>query len=144
MSVVWAGYKIGGIGKDGRRGLNSGIKPISRFARDNRGNVAMTFGLMIFMMVGFIGASVDIGRWMLARKQTQEAEGAHELIVDHFEDLPDSRAIFLDVKRMLMDASVRLDFILIVLNIMMRPLGGIDAILGNVVHEFVHANILLG
>ena len=73
MSGAWARYQLSRIGKDGRRGQNSGIKPISRFARDNRGNVAMTFGLMIFMMVGFIGASVDIGRWMLARKQTQEA-----------------------------------------------------------------------
>ena len=50
-----------------------GAFSIARFKSDDRGNVAMTFGLMIFMMVGFIGASVDIGRWMLARKQTQEA-----------------------------------------------------------------------
>lgn len=33
----------------------------------------MTFGLMIFVMMGFVGASIDIGRWLLARKQTQEA-----------------------------------------------------------------------
>ena len=33
----------------------------------------MSFGLMIFIMIGFVGASVDIGRWLLARKQTQDA-----------------------------------------------------------------------
>ena len=46
---------------------------MTRFNSDERGNVALTFGLMIFVMIGFIGASVDIGRWLLARKQTQEA-----------------------------------------------------------------------
>ena len=55
------------------RSPSPGALSITRFKSDDRGNVALTFGLMIFMMVGFIGASVDIGRWLLARKQTQEA-----------------------------------------------------------------------
>lgn len=53
-----------------------GALSMSRFANDNRGNVAMTFGLMIFIMMGFMGTSVDLGRVMLARKQTQEAVDA--------------------------------------------------------------------
>ncbi|MEQ1696562.1 MAG: pilus assembly protein [Hyphomicrobiaceae bacterium] len=59
--------------KEGSLSPIPGARTLTRFKSDERGNVAMTFGLMIFMMVGFIGASVDIGRWMLARKQTQEA-----------------------------------------------------------------------
>jgi len=53
-----------------------GALSMSRFAKDNRGNVAMTFGLMIFIMMGFMGTSVDYGRVMLARKQTQQAVDA--------------------------------------------------------------------
>jgi Flp pilus assembly protein TadG len=46
---------------------------ISHFNSDERGNVAIMFGLMLTILVGFVGASVDIGRWMLARKQTHDA-----------------------------------------------------------------------
>lgn len=46
---------------------------LSKFNSDERGNVAISFGLMLTIMIGFIGASVDIGRWMLARKQTHDA-----------------------------------------------------------------------
>ena len=49
---------------------------LSKFNSDERGNVAMSFGLMLTIMIGFIGASVDIGRWMLARKQTHDAMDA--------------------------------------------------------------------
>lgn len=50
-----------------------GTGHLSRFAGDQRGGVALMFGLMLGVTVVLIGASVDIGRWMLARKQTQEA-----------------------------------------------------------------------
>jgi Flp pilus assembly protein TadG len=43
------------------------------FARDNRGSVAILMGLMVFIMMSLLGLTVDLGRWMLARKQTQEA-----------------------------------------------------------------------
>lgn len=49
------------------------VVSLTRFSANNRGNVAMSFGLMIFVMMGFVGASIDMGRWLLARKQTQEA-----------------------------------------------------------------------
>jgi Flp pilus assembly protein TadG len=52
---------------------NSSVSNVKAFANNNQGNVAMTFGLMIFVMIGFVGSSVDVGRMLLARKQTQEA-----------------------------------------------------------------------
>lgn len=58
---------------EGGQSPQTGAISLSRFAKDERGNVAMMFGLMVFMMIGFMGASVDVGRWLLARKQTQEA-----------------------------------------------------------------------
>ena len=53
-----------------------GIGLVTRFAGEERGSIAIMFGLMLGVCVIFIGASVDIGRWMLARKQTQEAVDA--------------------------------------------------------------------
>jgi Flp pilus assembly protein TadG len=72
MSSVTTTRRLAPEGK-GCRSPVPGALSITRFKSDERGNVALTFGLMIFMMIGFIGASVDIGRWLLARKQTQEA-----------------------------------------------------------------------
>jgi Flp pilus assembly protein TadG len=46
---------------------------LSRFSTDERGNVAMTFGLMLMVMTTFVFASIDMGRWMQARRMTQEA-----------------------------------------------------------------------
>ena len=70
-----------------------GALSITRFKSDERGNVALTFGLTIFMMVGFIGASVDIGRLLLARKQTQEAMDAAVLAgVRKYQDTSDINA----------------------------------------------------
>jgi Flp pilus assembly protein TadG len=56
------------------RGARTG--PFTPFARDERGNIAIMFGMMVGVCAILIGASVDIGRWMLARKQTQEASDA--------------------------------------------------------------------
>lgn len=53
-----------------------GSGPFARFAGDKRGNIAIMFGMMVGVCAILIGASVDIGRWMLARKQTQEASDA--------------------------------------------------------------------
>lgn len=72
MSSVTTTRRPAPVG-EGCRSPVPGAFNLTRFKSDERGNVAMSFGLMIFMMMGFIGASVDIGRWMLARKQTQEA-----------------------------------------------------------------------
>jgi Flp pilus assembly protein TadG len=43
------------------------------FSDDQRGSVAIMFGLMSLVMFMFIGAAVDIGRWMQVRKTTEEA-----------------------------------------------------------------------
>jgi Flp pilus assembly protein TadG len=54
-------------------GGRSTTTALSRFSRDERGQVALTFGLLTIIMATFIGAAVDMGRWMQARKATQEA-----------------------------------------------------------------------
>lgn len=43
------------------------------FARDESGSVAMVFGLLVTVMLIFVGASVDISRWLKARTQTWQA-----------------------------------------------------------------------
>ena len=45
----------------------------SRFKKDDRGSVAIIFGLLTISMAVFIGAAIDMGRWMQARRVTQEA-----------------------------------------------------------------------
>jgi len=40
------------------------------FKRDEHGNVAMMFGLMLMTMCLLVGGSVDMGRWLNARDQT--------------------------------------------------------------------------
>lgn len=44
-----------------------------RFLADRRGNVAMLFGLLSFVTFTFIGAAVDMGRWLQARRVTMDA-----------------------------------------------------------------------
>ncbi len=63
------------LSREGQHGppQSSGPGCLSRFSGDERGNIAIMFGMMLGVCVILIGASVDIGRWMLARKQTQEA-----------------------------------------------------------------------
>ncbi len=46
---------------------------LSRFARDERGNIAIIFGLMTITIVTLVGGAVDYGRWLNARSQTQAA-----------------------------------------------------------------------
>ena len=46
---------------------------VSYFVQEERGNVAMSFGLMLTVMCMVTGAAVDIGRWMDARTQTETA-----------------------------------------------------------------------
>lgn len=45
----------------------------ARFKSDDRGQVMIIFGLMLFVLAVVIGAAVDMGRWAQARKMTQEA-----------------------------------------------------------------------
>lgn len=44
--------------------------PLARFKREEDGNVAILFGLMLTSMCLMIGGSVDMGRWLNARGQT--------------------------------------------------------------------------
>ena len=46
---------------------------LSRFASDERGNIAIIFGLMTITIVTLVGGAVDYGRWLNARSQTQAA-----------------------------------------------------------------------
>ncbi len=45
----------------------------SRMMKDESGAVAMLFGLMFMILIMFVGASVDISRWLRARTQTWQA-----------------------------------------------------------------------
>lgn len=73
------GRRLGGI-----RGLRANASRLrgrwlprsssrSCFARDDRGSVGIVFGLMLTIMLVFVGASVDISRWLRARTQTWQA-----------------------------------------------------------------------
>ena len=46
---------------------------LSRFGRDEGGNVAIIFALTTTFMFGIVGGAVDYGRWLSARNQTQAA-----------------------------------------------------------------------
>lgn len=46
---------------------------LNRFAGNERGNVAIIFGLLGVSMFLLVGAAVDIGRWLNARSQTWQA-----------------------------------------------------------------------
>jgi Flp pilus assembly protein TadG len=48
----------------------------ARFARCERGNIGMMFGLAIIPFMLFVGAGVDIGRWLHAREETISAMDA--------------------------------------------------------------------
>lgn len=62
---------------------------VRRFGDDQRGAVAMTFGLMTVSLMMFVGAAIDFGRWMNVRSQTRAAidtavlAGARALQVNH-------------------------------------------------------------
>lgn len=49
------------------------INSLARFNSDERGSVAITFGLTAMALVLFIGAAVDMGRWLHAHSQTRAA-----------------------------------------------------------------------
>lgn len=46
---------------------------LSAFGRDDRGTVAMVFGLMATTMVMLMGGAVDVGRWLHVHSQTKAA-----------------------------------------------------------------------
>jgi Putative Flp pilus-assembly TadE/G-like len=46
---------------------------VRRFARDNRGNVAIGFGFTAMLLVACVGAAVDYGRWVSANRASQNA-----------------------------------------------------------------------
>lgn len=50
-----------------------GFRSLAEFASDTAGDVAMMFGIMAITMFMFIGAAVDLGRWLNARDQTLAA-----------------------------------------------------------------------
>ena len=69
---------------------------IGRFNRDERGNIAMIFGLMFTVLCLCVGAAVDIGRWMQARSQTAEAIDAAVLAgLKNYQDTNDVAAAIL-------------------------------------------------
>lgn len=49
---------------------------IADWARDTSGNVAMAFGLLIFVLLMLVGGAVDVARWLNARGQTRSAVDA--------------------------------------------------------------------
>jgi Flp pilus assembly protein TadG len=55
---------------DRKRGLRVVLE---RFARNDRGNVAIIFGFTTLIIVSCVGGAVDFGRWLSARNQTQSA-----------------------------------------------------------------------
>lgn len=56
--------------------LDRAVRTIRAWKRDERGNVAMMFGLSLGAMIMMIGGAVDIGRWLNARDQTQASMDA--------------------------------------------------------------------
>jgi Flp pilus assembly protein TadG len=50
--------------------------PLARFGQDRSGDIAIVFALMAVAMCLFVGAGVDIGRWLQARHQTIAAMDA--------------------------------------------------------------------
>ena len=60
-------------GPSGLSAVRTCLNRLSNFAEDTAGDVAMLFGLMAMVMFMFIGAAVDMGRWLNARDQTMNA-----------------------------------------------------------------------
>lgn len=46
---------------------------LSGFARNERGDVMIIFGLLFTVMLVFVGSAVDMGRWLQAKSQTWQA-----------------------------------------------------------------------
>ena len=59
--------------KAGDRTFNGWVVGLQRFSGDNKGQVAIIFGLMTFIICGIVGGAIDVGRWVSARNQTQAA-----------------------------------------------------------------------
>lgn len=84
-----------------RRGSNAALARVLRhlrsFRRDSAGSIAVMFALMFVSLALFVGAAVDIGRWLQARYQTVAAldaavlAGARVLQIDNG-DLAGARA----------------------------------------------------
>ncbi|MCC7251806.1 pilus assembly protein [Hyphomicrobium sp.] len=55
---------------------SSGPSFVGRFAADTGGGIAIMFALMLVALCLFVGAAVDIGRWLQARHQTIAAMDA--------------------------------------------------------------------
>lgn len=56
--------------------LNKAVASFKSWRRDDRGNVAMVFGLSIGAICIMVGGAVDMGRWLNARDQTQSSMDA--------------------------------------------------------------------
>lgn len=59
------------LGRLGRLGAEA-----RRFARGERGEVAIAFGLLVTIMLLFIGAAIDFSKWLSARTDTLDAVDA--------------------------------------------------------------------
>ena len=58
------------------RGANAVASVVRRFGASERGNIGMIFGLAVIPFTLFVGAGVDIGRWLHAREETISAMDA--------------------------------------------------------------------
>lgn len=58
------------------RGAKAAAFLVRRFAANERGNLGIIFGLAVIPFTLFVGAGVDIGRWLHAREETISAMDA--------------------------------------------------------------------
>ncbi len=58
------------------RGAKAAASVVRRFGASERGNIGMMFGLAVIPFTLFVGAGVDIGRWLHARQETISAMDA--------------------------------------------------------------------
>lgn len=65
--------KEAGVGNGTSAGLLARMRD---FKDDTAGDIAIMFGLLAFVMFMFVGAAVDMGRWLHARKQMLDAVDA--------------------------------------------------------------------
>ncbi len=88
--------------------MNSLLKPKIAFRGDASGNVAVTFGLLLTLLLVGSGAAVDFGRWHMAKTSTMSALDAAVLAGGRALQLdPENSGAALAVARRYYDENVR-------------------------------------
>ncbi|MEQ1719150.1 MAG: VWA domain-containing protein [Hyphomicrobium sp.] len=96
------------ISESPRAAVTSGVRVAgSRFARDASGDVAMMFGLTAFATFMFVGAAVDMGRWLDARSHTIDAIDAAVLAAGRALQTGATEAAAMDIARQYYDNNIR-------------------------------------